>query len=516
MDLPSPLSIEPLLRRTQLAWLRSVGMVLLAAGLGTSIGQVKSASATTEIHNQASVSYEEVTDPGIVYSGLSEELETTEETILIDPLGQILACDGTLLSDYTGFSVALYEPDASGLDLANLLALTTTEVPDIANNAIPAGKSPNVANVNPFGLTNGEEGTYNFLFDPTTSLQSAVNAGLTQTDEGAQYILVVSPPATSDYSERRIKIEILSSSGDSGVVSYRATALDGIPLSATGGTQISDTVVEVSNAETEGLSLFSLAFSAILCESEQIDITKTADRASAQPGDTVVYRVLVENLIDVDLESVVITDILPAGFQLLPDSATALIGEQFISLSVESDGNNATFSLPGTLSASESVEIIYAARLTPDALRGTGENSAAVNGRRVDNNLSVQDGPSVYRVAVDPGLLSDCGTLIGRVFVDKNFDGEQQPGEAGIPNAVIFLEDGNRIVTDADGLYSVACLLPGHHSGVLDLTSLPGYTLAPNLYFNERNSQSRLVRLAPGGLARMNFAVTPAFQEATE
>jgi hypothetical protein len=45
------------------------------------------------------------------------------------------------------------------------------------------------------------------------------------------------------------------------------------------------------------------------------------------------------------------------------------------------------------------------------------------------------------------------------------------------------------------------------------LTSLPGYSLAPNRRFIEGNSQSRLVRLEPGGLARMNFAVTPAYGE---
>ncbi|MGB7443030.1 MAG: hypothetical protein WA919_18350, partial [Coleofasciculaceae cyanobacterium] len=117
------------------------------------------------------------------------------------------------------------------------------------------------------------------------------------------------------------------------------------------------------------------------------------------------------------------------------------------------------------------------------------------------------------RLRVDPGLLSDCGTLIGRVFEDKNFDGEQQPGEPGIPNAVIFLEDGNRITTDTEGLFSVANVLPGYHTGVLDPTSVPGYTIAPNHHFSEGNSKSRLVRLEPGGLARMNFAVTPTFPE---
>jgi hypothetical protein len=72
------------------------------------------------------------------------------------------------------------------------------------------------------------------------------------------------------------------------------------------------------------------------------------------------------------------------------------------------------------------------------------------------------------------------------------------------------MDDGNRIVTDPNGLYSLSNVISGSRTLAIDLTSIPGYTLAPNLYFIERNSQSRLVRLAPGALGRANFAVTPA------
>ncbi|NEQ54251.1 MAG: hypothetical protein F6K11_29675, partial [Leptolyngbya sp. SIO3F4] len=75
------------------------------------------------------------------------------------------------------------------------------------------------------------------------------------------------------------------------------------------------------------------------------------------------------------------------------------------------------------------------------------------------------------------------------------------------------LDDGNRIIADPDGLFSMANVVSGNRVGVLDLSSLPGYTLAPNLYRLENNSQSRLVRLEPGGLVRMNFAVTPTYGE---
>jgi hypothetical protein len=49
--------------------------------------------------------------------------------------------------------------------------------------------------------------------------------------------------------------------------------------------------------------------------------------------------------------------------------------------------------------------------------------------------------------------------------------------------------------------------------GVLDLTSIPGYAIAPNIRFSEGNSKSRMVRISPGSLGKMNFAVTPTSEE---
>jgi hypothetical protein len=186
-----------------------------------------------------------------------------------------------------------------------------------------------------------------------------------------------------------------------------------------------------------------------------------------------------------------------------------------VAIATSQSGSTVVFNAAGVaIPSRQALVIAYAVTLTPDSLRGSGENSASVEGQRTEPPLNiVRDGPALFRLRIRPGLLSDSGTIIGRVFEDKNFDGEQQPGEPGIPNAVIFLDDGTRIVTDPNGMFSVTNVLPGYRTGVLDLSSLPGYTLAPNLYFNERNSQSRLVQLAPGGLVRMNFAVTPAFRE---
>jgi uncharacterized repeat protein (TIGR01451 family) len=236
-------------------------------------------------------------------------------------------------------------------------------------------------------------------------------------------------------------------------------------------------------------------------------LTKTADRAAAQPGDTVVYRLLLENIGETPASNVTLTDTLPIGVRFLPESLQGFLSTGTTATPVNfppaaTSNRTITFTYP-TLAPRESLTVVYAAVVTPDAIRGDGRNVAQ----------EPRSGIATFQLRIGQGILSDCGTLVGRVFVDKNFDGEQQPGEPGVPNAVIYMDDGNRITTDANGLFSLANVIAGNRTGTLDLSSLPGYSLAPNLYFIERNSQSRLARLEPGGMARMNFAVTPAYGE---
>jgi hypothetical protein len=114
------------------------------------------------------------------------------------------------------------------------------------------------------------------------------------------------------------------------------------------------------------------------------------------------------------------------------------------------------------------------------------------------------------------------GTIIGRVFVDRNGDGEKQADEPGIAKAVIFTDDGLRVTSDEYGRFTIPNVYPGYRSAVLDLSSIPGYQIAANPRISDshsvrvasacaerlrqRNSPSRMVRVAPGSLARMNFA----------
>ncbi len=420
---------------------------------------------------------------------------------LVDPAGGITGCNGEILANYEGFSVGLYEtPDR--LRLGNLVALTPTEVPDLPNNGIAEGLAPNRQNSNPYSLTIGNvAGQYNFLLDRSRGQQNP----------GRSYILVIKPPASSPYGERQILLDVVSSTASS--ITFNVTSLDSQALStgAGGGATTQTIITPIQELDT---SLSLLGLNVGVCNPQTFQIIKSADRAAAEPGDTVVYRFKIKNKYATSLGTLDVTDTLPLGFQLQPNAIKARQDTLDIPVTVTQNGRVATLRFSNILDPRKTINVAYAATLTPDAVRGTGLNSAILTGIRGDNNTTVTDGPATHQLQIRQGILTDSGTIIGRVFVDKNFDGEQQPNEPGIPNAVIFLDDGNKITTDVNGLFSVKGAQNGYRTGVLDLSSLPGYTLAPNLYFKERNSQSRLVKLAPSGLVRMNFGVTPTAREA--
>jgi len=441
------------------------------------------------INNRATATY---TDPQ-TGQNINATSGAVIQSKLIDPFGQILDCGGNEFADYTGFRAALYEQASPLGDLGALVTLTPTTP--------LTGLPPNIFNVNPYNITNtpvnGKRGVYNFLLDPSTG----------QTAVGRTFILVISPPAGSGLQERRIRLVIGTTVG--GVMSYTATALDGRPIGVGGETTLNLTTV-VTDVNGNPLPFVTLPLNLIVCQAQPIQITKTGDRAQAEPGDTALYRISVRNLSSAPVTNPVITDTLPLGFQFVNGSARAAIGNTQVPVTVTANGRNLSFAVNGIIPPAEQntpLVLVYAVQITPDAVRGDGRNFAIAQG--VLNAQVVRDGPAIYRILVRSGILSDCGTIIGKVFEDKNLDGEQQAGEKGIPNAVIFMDDGNRIQADDRGLFSVRCVKPGPRMLVLDLSSIPGYQIAPNPHILERNSASRLVRMSPGGFARANFAVIP-------
>ena len=441
-----------------------------------------------KIDNQAQYEYEVVSSDtkqkSTIYGKTRTVTVTTDGTDgLIDPIGNITGCNGQVLPSYAGYSVILFNT-VDRINPTSIVALDRTTPLN--------GIEPNITNINPFSLTGSTDGRYNFLFNSS------------QTVVGKSYILLVKIPESSSYGERRVIIDITGFDGN--ILSYQATSLDGQPLSST-ESNVKKASISIADAARIGLVGVGV------CESQPAKIVKSADRATAEPGDTVVYRITLSNNSDTDIPNPIVEDTLPLGMTLRSNSIRANLGDATLSnIAVSQVGQTATFKFnaPGfSIPARKVVNLAYAVTLDADAIRGTGRNSAVL----ASSTGQLIDGPAVHSLSIRQGLIRDTGTLIGRVFVDKNFDGQQQPNEPGIPNAVIFMDDGNRVTTDPNGLFSVQAAVAGYRTGTLDLGSLPGYSLAPNLQFKERNSRSRLVKLAPGGIVRMNFGVTPTARE---
>lgn len=242
-----------------------------------------------------------------------------------------------------------------------------------------------------------------------------------------------------------------------------------------------------------------------------LELVKTGDRSSAEPGDTVVYRLIFANRGDAAATLQSIQDDLPQGLNLKQDSLRAILRANGQTTEIPfgavqtlgTRGFNADIAPDVSIPPSGVLDVVYAAEVTPDALRGSGRNIA------LGLTPTGPTNSDTHRLRIRPGIASNCGTLLGRVFVDDNMDGFQQPGEVGVPYAVIFLDDGNRITTDEEGLYSVNCLQPGRRVGTLDYTSVPGYQITPDPNFIDRDSVSRWVNMAPGATRRMNFGLSP-------
>ena len=310
------------------------------------------AQAAGPITNQASYTYQ---DPsGSVMGGL------TGQTMLVDPRGVVTGGDGSALPDYTGFTVGVYRPapgDPTGTEVGMPLTLTPT---------VPAsGAAPNTGNGNPFPLSNTDGGTFDFQLDPAQG----------QLAPGQTYILLVIPPSGSAYHARRIRLTIGAQAGQE--VAYTVTALDGQPVNVPGGRT---TITGTALLPPGPASLAAFGFRISVFRDGGVQITKTGDQATAQPGDTVIYRVTVSNTADQALTALHVTDTLPLGFDFRPSSVRGMVQGQSVSLNTAHSGPNVTFTLGGAgLPAGQTLTIAYAALLTPDALNGNGRNSAVVS-----------------------------------------------------------------------------------------------------------------------------------------
>ncbi len=100
-----------------------------------------------------------------------------------------------------------------------------------------------------------------------------------------------------------------------------------------------------------------------------------------------------------------------------------------------------------------------------------------------NNPMTLCLAPDEHRRDADFGYRSNYGSIGDFVWFDINRDGLQDPGEPGIPNVLLRLEEINtgetaKQLTNAEGKYLFRTLLPGEYRVYVDVSTLPeGYFL---------------------------------------
>lgn len=250
----------------------------------------------------------------------------------------------------------------------------------------------------------------------------------------------------------------------------------------------------------------------------ELVLTKETVFDKAAAGDAVGYTVSIENRDAVPLP-INVMDELPAGFRYVPGSAR-LDGVPIEDPTIGANGRQLTF-FGGLVESASTAELTYVTNVTAGVPLGTAVNSVvAVNrsGEPISNRAEAT-------VFIRDDLLRSRLTIIGRVAEaaceeDDEWARELQDGE-GVEDVRLYMEDGEYVVTDENGLFHFEDVSPGTHVVQIDTETLPkGYE--PMIC--EENSRyahsaiSKFVDAQGGSIWRANFYLkrTEDFEEEVE
>src|SRR5690606_12576080 len=188
----------------------------------------------------------------------------------------------------------------------------------------------------------------------------------------------------------------------------------------------------------------------------QLTVEKLADAKEASVGSFVGYGIRIANDGSVASHETRVVDTLPEGFAYV-DGSTTVNGRPGPEPHV--DGRMIVWDV-GDVEPGDRLEVAYRAFVSVEALHSDGINRVVVEGRN-PAGLYFDTDPVTARVAVQPGLFGTLGTIVGTVYYDADGDGRKSPDEPGVPGVMLMTDDGQWVVTDEQGRYSMAGLYPG-------------------------------------------------------
>ncbi len=313
-----------------------------------------------------------------------------------------------------------------------------------------------------------------------------------------------------DVNSQPVATKVVSLSTDRGALdlitqSVGLTQADGVAVGSISSNRLGVATVTATDV-SDGFDLVSQPV-IYFTQGEVLQIAKRANKQDAVIGDVVTYMIEIRNTTDKLVEQINLIDRIPPNFKYRVGSArlngapmndpsgvrnlTFDVGD----LDALADSNN-----NGQADVGESgyTTVSYQLIIGSGAKPGDYVNTArAVD--VCDRCYISNETDAKIEVVLDP--LFDLGTIIGKVFDDRDGDGKQSEGEAGIGGAMVVLDNGSYVLTDEYGRYHFPAVVPGHRLLKINLKHLAENAMATT-------EVSRVVSVTEGLLAKANFGVS--------
>jgi uncharacterized repeat protein (TIGR01451 family) len=227
-----------------------------------------------------------------------------------------------------------------------------------------------------------------------------------------------------------------------------------------------------------------------------LEVMTQAGVLEASLGDVIPYAVTVRNTGAADLHGVVIHDRLSAGVSFTSEHVGA--GDV-----VSVQGREVRITLGTPLAPGQERTVGYTVTLLEAGATGSLENAALATAE----GGGIRSETASASVRVRPGFALEARAIIGRVWVDSNGNGRQDPGEPGAAGVEVWSADGEVVRTDRDGRYSFRNVRAGTHALRVNPSGLQGrYRLA------RAEDAVMTVRLDGWTTPRVDFRLLPAPQ----
>ncbi len=237
-------------------------------------------------------------------------------------------------------------------------------------------------------------------------------------------------------------------------------------------------------------------------------LEKTAVQGVARIGGSLEYILKATNQgSGAPMRQVTLSDLLPVGLEYRLGSSS-LNGAPFPDPQITNEGGRQRLVwlvgelAPGQSASLRFVTTVTAAAPTTGQLVNTAEASALIGSSL--NPVRVNSGVATATVRIEAGVFSDKGTILGRVYFDKNNDNNYTAGiDEPLQGVRVYLSDGRYAVTDEQGRYSLSEVLPGLNTLRVDRLTVP---YVPRAVPDDRGLRgTRQVRVEGGGLYTEDF-----------